>query len=128
MKAWIRVVCAALFALSISTTANADDATRKHLYVCRSPVLAFDFWNALQDMQRKGVTVTPKIAQELCNGMRAGDEPQCLRIEADDFKPVASGYGGAMAMSDGKTKTWFHRPDTLGWVHPNYYVQFVNRK
>ncbi|MEK0235704.1 hypothetical protein [Ralstonia pseudosolanacearum] len=128
MKASARFASAALFALGMSTLVKADDATRKHLYVCRSPVLAFDFWNGLQEMQRKGVTVTPKIAQEVCNGIRAGDEPRCLRVEADGFKPVASGYGGAMAMSDGKTKVWFHNPDTLGWVHPDYYVQFVNAK
>jgi hypothetical protein len=29
-------------------------------------------------------------------------------------------------MSDGKTKVWFHNPDTGGWVHPDYYVSFVN--
>jgi hypothetical protein len=33
-----------------------------------------------------------------------------------------------MAISDGKTKAWFHNPDTLGWIHPDYYVQFVNAK
>jgi hypothetical protein len=33
-----------------------------------------------------------------------------------------------MAMTDGKTKVWFHNPDTGGWVHPDYYVAYVNAK
>jgi hypothetical protein len=31
-------------------------------------------------------------------------------------------------MSDGKTRVWFHNPDSGGWVHPDYYVAYVNEK
>ena len=79
-------------------------------------------------MQQQGVTVTPKIAEEVCRGMRAGEEPQCIRVDADIFRPVASGWGGALAMSDGKTSVWFHNPDTAGWIHPEYYISYVNPK
>jgi hypothetical protein len=116
---------ASLVTLSLSLSAGG---TRKHLYLCRSPLLAVNFWEALENIQRQGVTVTPKIAQEICTGMKAGQDPQCLRVEADEFKPVSSGWGGALAMSDGKTKVWFHNPDTGGWVHPDYYVSYVNAK
>jgi hypothetical protein len=128
MKLWTRCVCVVLIALSIPVLATASDAGSRHLYVCRSPVLAFDFWNTLQEIQRKGVTVTPKMAQEVCDGMKAGADPQCIRIEGDDLRPVASGWQGAMAMTDGKTKVWFHNPDSLGWIDPVYYVTFVNQK
>lgn len=74
------------------------------------------------------MTLTPKIAEEICAGMKAGSDPQCIRVEAEKFTPVASGWGGALAMSDGKTKIWFHQPDTGGWIHPDYYVLFVNKK
>jgi hypothetical protein len=104
---------------------SANDSI-KHMFVCRSPLLAFDFWSSLLSMQTKGVTVTPQIAEQICRGMKAGNEPQCIRIEANSFKPVASGSDGALAMSDGKTKIWFHNPDAGGWVHPDYYVWFVN--
>lgn len=118
------LVLSVLFAsLPVSAEGN-----HKHLYLRRSPVLAFDFWNSLQNIQKQGVTLTPKIAQEICDGMKAGQEPQCIRVDADEFKPVASGWGGALAMSDGKTKVWFHNPDSGGWVHPDYYVFFVNSK
>jgi hypothetical protein len=99
-----------------------------HLYLCRSPLLAFNFWEALLNLQHQGITVTPKITQEVCDGMRAGSEPQCIRAEGEDFKPVASGWGGTMAMTDGKTRIWFHNPDTAGWIHPDYYVSYVNAK
>jgi len=53
---------------------------------------------------------------------------RCIRVEGDGFKPVASGSGGALALADGKTKVWFHQPDSGGWVHPDYYVSYVNAK
>lgn len=123
MKRLILIVSLVMLSLPVSA-----EGVRKHLYLCRSPLLAFNFWEALQNIQRQGVTVTPKIAQEICDGMKAGQDPQCLRAEADEFKPVASGWGGALAMSDGNTKVWFHNPNTGGWVHPDYYVSYVNAK
>jgi len=50
--------------------------------------------------------------------MKAGDAPQCIRVEVDQVKPIASGWGGALALTDGKTRIWFHNPDSDGWVHP----------
>ncbi len=49
-----------------------------HLYLCRSPLLAFNFWDALQNLSQQGVTITPKITQEICAGMRAGTTLTCL--------------------------------------------------
>jgi hypothetical protein len=89
-------------------------------------VLAFDFWNQLQDIKAKGVTVTSEIAGEVCNKMRAGSGPQCIRVEGQSFRPIASGWAGALALTDGKTKIWFHNPASGGWVHPKYYVAFTN--
>ena len=88
----------------------------------------FRLLGALQNLQRQGVTLTPEIAQEICDGMKAGRDPQCIRVEADDFRPIASGSDGALAMSDGKTKVWFHNPDAGGWVHPDYYIYYLDTK
>jgi hypothetical protein len=33
-----------------------------------------------------------------------------------------------MAMSDGRMKVWFHNSEVLGWIAPEYDVQFVNGK
>ncbi len=100
----------------------------KYLFLCRSPSLAYAFWSDLHDVQSKGVTLTPRIMEETCSGMKAGEDPQCIRVVSDEFKPVASGWGGALALTDGKTKVWFHEPDGGGWVHPDYYVRYVNSK
>jgi hypothetical protein len=108
--------------------AQADDTPAlTHLYLCRSPILAFDFWETLQDIQQKGVTITPTIAAEVCAHMKAGNEPQCIKVEAANFEVTGTDYQGAMTMSDGKTKFWFHDPDAIGWVHPQYYVMFAKR-
>jgi hypothetical protein len=123
-----RLISIALLSLILPSFGISVEGNRNHLFVCRSPLLAFDCWAALQNIQRQGVTLTPKIVEEVCNGMRAGQAPQCIRVEADAFKPVASGWGGALAITDGKTKLWFHNPDTGGWIHPDYYVSYVNSK
>lgn len=125
MKRWCLVLSLNITLLCCSVF---PQESHKHIYLCRSPLLAFDFWNSLQDVQKKGITLTPEIAQQVCNGMKAGNEPQCIRVEVDQVKPIASGWGGALALTDGKTKIWFHNPDSGGWVHPDYYVYFVNLK
>jgi hypothetical protein len=118
---WKFILCLAVLAV----LARADTVLR-HLFLCRSPLLAFDFWQELQHIAKQGVTITPAIVEEVCQGMRAGADPQCIRFEADGFKPVGSGWGGALAMSDGTTKIWFHNPDAGGWIHPGHYVNFIN--
>lgn len=126
-----RRTLASLAAIAVLTSPLAswgDDAPPKHLFLCRSPLLAFSFFETLQELHQKGITITPTIAAEVCAGMKAGAEPQCIRVEAVKFDVVGTGYGGAMAMTDGTTKTWFHNPDAQGWVHPQYYVQSLKSK
>ncbi len=118
----------AYFALLVSSAFISGAADHKHLFLCRSPLLAFDFQDALRGVRDHGVKLTPQIAQQICETMRAGSEPQCIRVESDSFKPIAAGWGGALALTDGKTRVWFHNPDTGGWVTPEYYVSYVNAK
>jgi len=121
-----RSILTALFSLALTSLMCSAEGNHKYLFLCRSPLLAFDFWEALGNIQKKGVTVTAKIAEQVCNGMRAGEEPQCIRVDRESFKPIASGWGGALAMTDGNTRFWFHNPDAGGWVHPDYYVLYMN--
>ena len=124
-----RLMAGGLLLISLALIGRVySEENHKHIYLCRSPLLAFDFWNSLQSLKKQGVALTPKIAQEICAGMKAGRDPQCIRVEMDEFKPIASGWGGALALTDGKTKVWFHNPDTAGWVHPDYYIYLVNLK
>lgn len=112
----------------LSAAQSTEGTKHKHVYLCRSPLLAFDFWQSLQEVSQKGITLTPTIIEQICANMKAGSDPQCIRVEADHITPVANGWGGAMAVTDGKTKVWFHNPDTGGWMHPEYYVYFLNAK
>jgi hypothetical protein len=123
-----RFIAVGSLALMLPFSQISAETNRAHLYLCRSPLLAFDFWNTLLDIKTRGVTVTPKITEEVCNNMRAGKDPQCIRVEAETFKPISSGWGGALALTDGKTKVWFRNPDAGGWVHPDYYVTYVNSR
>lgn len=124
-----RFVSLALLLLVVPVFASSsDEAKHKHVYLCRSPLLAFDFWRSLQEVRGKGGTLTPQITAQICDNMKAGSEPQCIRLEADQVKPIATGWGGAMAVTDGKTRVWFHNPDGGGWMYPDYYVEFVNAK
>ncbi len=120
------LILIAIFLAWCSAPGAASANGARHLFLCRSPLLAFDFWRTLQNMQQQGVTITPTIADQICRGMRAGEDPQCLRIEADAFKPIASGWGGAMAMTDGTTRIWFRNPNAGGWIHPDYYITYLN--
>jgi hypothetical protein len=101
-------------------------AQAAHMFLCRSPLLAYDFYNSLVELEQEGITLTPTIAQQVCAGMRAGGDPQCIRIAGSKFTPVASGWNGSLAMTDGATKIWFHNPDGYGWVDSRMYVQYLN--
>jgi hypothetical protein len=116
-----------LGALIVSTApVNAADVRGKAVFICRSPLLAFDFQKSLQELRVKGVSITPQLAQQICDGMRAGNDPQCRRIEVTKVRPISAGSGGALALSDQGTRVWFHNPDSGGWVAPEYYVWLVN--
>lgn len=115
----------ALLALALAAPILPQEHERR-IYLCRSPLLAFNFWNSLQNLIKQGVTLTPQIAQQICDHMKAGTDPQCIYVEMAQFKPIATGWQGAMALTDGKTKVWFHNPDTGGWVSPDYYIYLMN--
>ena len=105
---------------------SIPQAWAEHVYLCRSPLLAYDFWNSLLAIQQQGVMVTPTIAAQICNGMKAGRDPQCIRVEAPHFRAFASGWNGALAMTDGTTKIWFHMPDGFGWMDSRSYISWLN--
>jgi hypothetical protein len=98
------------------------------LFICRSPLLANNFWDEIKSIAQKGIKITPEIAQQICDHMRAGDAPQCLRISGASLTPFASGWAGMLAITDGRTKVWFQEPDSFGWVNPEYYFMHMNHR
>src|SRR5471030_2920948 len=104
--------------LAGTTPVSAGDKNGKVVFVFRSPLLAFDFQKALQELRTKGVSLTPQLAEQICDGMRVGADPQCRRIQVTELKPIAAGWGGALALSDQGTRVWFHNRDVGGWGAP----------
>ena len=105
------------------------------MWVCRSPLIAFNFWSAVVHVsQELKIKLTPSIVAQLAADQGYTDrnasgpkKPVCIRITSGDLRPIKSGWGGALAIADGnKNPIYFHNPDDLGWVHPEYYVQYVN--
>jgi len=43
-----------------------------------------------------------------------------------EVKPIASGWGGALALGDQGRRVWFHSPEGGGWLAPEYFVWLVN--
>ena len=111
-----------LIPLGISLCSEADAPLPVGVYVCRSPLLAFNFWESLLHVsQELKIKLTHDIVAQL-----AADQ-KCIRVSSENLRPIKSGWGGALALADGdKSPVYFHQPDTLGWVHPDYYVQYVN--
>ncbi|MCU6499570.1 hypothetical protein LPN04_17385 [Rugamonas sp. A1-17] len=123
-----RVVLFLSTVFSLLSLAHAENTDLQTVFVCRSPLLAFDFWSKVQALRTQGIEVNRKIVRELCKGMHVGDSPQCLEVQFSGIKPVASGWGGALALADSGQRIWFHEPDSGGWVHPDYYIMIVNRE
>lgn len=94
------------------------------MYVCRSPLLAENFWSSLAHVtQDLKINLTPEITAQLAA------KQNCLGVVSDDLKPIQAGWGGSLALIDGgydKSPIYFHQPDGLGWVHPEYYVAYIN--
>ncbi|HEY1936268.1 MAG TPA: hypothetical protein VGG99_30030 [Acetobacteraceae bacterium] len=121
-----RLISAIVLAVILSQFGGITRAWADHIYLCRSPLLAYDFWNSLIALQQQRIVLTPTIAAQVCNGMKAGRDPQCIRVERTHFEPFASGWNGALAMTDGSTKIWFHMPDGFGWIDSRSYISWLN--
>jgi hypothetical protein len=110
-----------------ATSALATEPAVDHLFLCRSPLLAKDFIGTIEDISNDGVHVTDEIAQQVCDHMRAGSDPQCLRVDAAHLEPFAAGWAGMLAITDGTTRVWFHNPDANGWISPDYFFHHQAR-
>ncbi|MYM92423.1 hypothetical protein [Duganella vulcania] len=117
----------ALGVAGIAAAGAGNTPPVRHVFVCRSPLLAFDFWKSLQETRAKGIEVTTEVAIQICAAMRAGHDPQCRRVEVAELRPIAAGWGGALALANGMTKIWFQNPDGGGWVTPEYFVMLSNQ-
>ncbi|MCS3453893.1 hypothetical protein [Bradyrhizobium elkanii] len=81
------------------------------MFLCRSPVVANDFWTDLNQAAGAGVKLNMDIARNIAqkNG--------CSFVSSSSLKPVDF-TAGQMAITDGKVK---------GWAAPQLYIMYVNR-
>lgn len=73
-----KVRLAAVLVLALPISAEKPS----HLYLCRSPLLAFNFWEALGNLKRQGITVTPKIAQRSATACEVAKTPNAYASTA----------------------------------------------
>ena len=123
MRVWPTLLLALLLFGALPLSA-VEVAGPTGMYVCRSPLLAFDFWGSVIHVsQELRIRLTRQIMAQL-----AADQ-KCVPVVSERLRPIKSSWGGALAVADGdKSPIFFHNPDTLGWVHPDYYVQYVNEQ
>ncbi|WP_315765633.1 hypothetical protein [Bradyrhizobium sp. SZCCHNS2005] len=80
------------------------------MFLCRSPVVANDFWTDLNQAAGAGV----KLNMEIANGIAAKNG--CPFVPSTNLKPIDF-VAGQMAITDGKVK---------GWAAPQLYIMYVN--
>jgi hypothetical protein len=81
------------------------------MFLCRSPVVANDFWNGLISAQQTGVNINREIAASIAA------KNQCSFVASEILRPVDF-VAGMMAITDGRIK---------GWAEPHLYIMYVNR-
>ena len=97
--------------IAVTLLVSAACAAEAGMFLCRSPVVANDFWNGLVTAQQTGVRVNRDIAAGIAqkNG--------CEFIASEHLKPIDY-VSGQFAITDGKIK---------GWAAPQLYIMYVNR-
>lgn len=81
------------------------------MFLCRSPVVANDFWTDLNQAAGAGVRLNMEIARNIA------EKNGCPFVSSSNLKPVDF-VAGQMAITDGKVK---------GWAAPQLYIMYVNR-
>jgi hypothetical protein len=81
------------------------------MFLCRSPVVANDFWTDLNQAAGAGVKLNMDIARNIAQ------KNACPFVSSPNLKPIDF-VAGQMAITDGKIK---------GWAAPQLYIMYVNR-
>jgi hypothetical protein len=103
----MRFVVLAAFSIFISTSAFASEAG---MFLCRSPVVAGDFWNDLLAAQQAGVKLNREIA------VGTAQKNGCQFVAGNNLKPT-NFVAGELAITDGTV---------TGWAAPQLYIMYVN--
>jgi hypothetical protein len=104
----MRFVAALFASLALASTAYAAD---NGMYLCRSPVVANDYWTDLTTAGGTGLQFTDAIVASIAakNG--------CTFAASGNLKPI-NYVAGMLEMTDGHFK---------GWATPQSYIIYINR-
>lgn len=103
----MRLIAAFLLAVAASVAIAADVG----MVLCRSPVVANDYWNDLLRVNSTGVHVDDKIVAAVAR------KHGCQLVLSNRLRPV-NFVSGMFEMTDGKV---------AGWASPESYILYVNR-
>jgi hypothetical protein len=104
----LRVGLALLWLCCGTAQSYADGAG---MFLCRSPVVANDFWTDLNQAAGAGVKLNAEIARNIAQ------KNSCPFVSSPNLKPVDF-VAGQMAITDGKIQ---------GWAAPQLHIMYVNR-
>jgi hypothetical protein len=97
-----------LFVLNVAPGARAAEPG---MFLCRSPVVANDFWTDLTTAQQTGIKLNMELAGSIAQ------KNACPFMASPNLKPIDF-VAGQLAITDGKIK---------GWAAPQLYIMYVNR-
>lgn len=104
----MRAIVFAPLAILFSTAAYAADAG---MFLCRSPLVANDFWTGLVDANQAGVKLDKQIAADIAK------KNSCHFLASNNLKPL-NFVDGQFEITDGKQS---------GWASPQLFIMYANR-
>lgn len=99
-----------LVSIALTLSAEAAEANGTGMFLCRSPVVANDFWSAITTAQGTGL----KLSREMVASIAANNGYPF--VASSHLKPIDL-VAGQLAITDGKVK---------GWSAPQLYIHYVN--
>lgn len=100
-----------LAVILISLSPLGARAQQRGMFLCASPLIANNFWGDLISAHNLGINLTYAIASQIAA------KDQCTRVDSDNLKAVRAGWGGMLALTNGRF---------TGWANPQYYVLYTN--
>jgi hypothetical protein len=100
----------AVVLLVLNVVAGAH-AAEPGMFLCRSPVVANDFWTDLNTAQQTGIKLNMELAGSIAQ------KNACPFVASPRLKPIDF-VAGQLAITDGKIK---------GWAAPQLYIIYANR-
>jgi hypothetical protein len=98
---------ALLLVLNVVSDARAAEPG---MFLCRSPVVANDFWTDLNTAKQTGIELNMELAGSIAR------KNACPFVASPHLKPIDF-VAGQLAITDGKIK---------GWAAPQLYIMYVN--